>query len=158
LNVKEAVTRVRLALLILVAATAIGAMSAPDSSAGAPPGLSPAGQRLWQFEALLNDTFHSRVVSAHGSASTTGFINFACRGFCAPLSYWSPYLFTFTGARHSIFHLSNLSAKRIAGTFGNYPVLVVMKGHPVACDRHERRFLITYGDAVGLSLDCLPHG
>jgi hypothetical protein len=130
-TVKEVATRVRVALLVLVAATVIGAMSAPESSAGAPPGLSPAGQRLWQFEALLNDTFHSRVVSAHGSASTTGSIDFACRGFCAPLSYWSPYLFTFAGARHSIFHLSNLSAKRIAGTFGNYPVLVAVKGHPV---------------------------
>jgi hypothetical protein len=116
-----------------------------------PVGLSRSGRILWQFEALLNDTFHSRVVSAHYVPGTAW--NFACAGFCAPLSYWNPYVFTFADARHSVFHLS---MKRIApGTFGNYPILIRVKGHSVACDRAERKFLITYGDAVGLSLDCL---
>jgi hypothetical protein len=150
--------RIRVTLLALVAMAVYGAVSAPEVVAGMSPSLSAAGQRLWQFEALLNDSFRSRIVSAHGSASSTGYINFACRGACAPLAYWSPYFFTFTGARHSKFHLSNLSPKRLAGTFGNYPVLIAVKGHPVACDRRERRFLITYADAVGFSLDCLPHG
>jgi hypothetical protein len=34
----------------------------------------------------------------------------------------------------------------------HYPVLVAVKGHPMARDRHERRSPITHADATGLSL------
>ena len=43
---------------------------------------------------------------------------------------------------------------RPSGYWGNYPVGVLVKGRFVACDRAEKRFLIPYSDAVGLSLDC----
>jgi hypothetical protein len=42
--------------------------------------------------------------------------------------------------------------------FGNYPIPINVNHHPVACDRAETRFLITYGDAAGLSFACMRPG
>ena len=144
--------------LVGVAVSAVvsvaGPAPAPASSTGSPAGLTKAGWTLWQFEALLHDTFpHASKISAH--FHRTDWWNFACPGACAPLAYWQPYSFTFSGARHSRFHLS---AKRGRPLFGNYPIPIKIKGRLVACDRRERNFLITYGDAVGLSLACLRPG
>jgi hypothetical protein len=118
-----------------------------------PVALSRRGRILWQFEALLHETFHKRYVSAHYIRGVA--INFACasRVGCAPLAYWAPYFFTFSRAGQSDFHVSK---KRFPpGAFGNYPLAIWIKGQFVACDRAEKRFLIAYRDAVGLSLDCL---
>ena len=55
-----------------------------------------------------------------------------------------------------------LAMARKAGTvvsgFGNYPVLIEIAHHPVACDLAEKRFLITYGDAAGFSFACMRPG
>ncbi len=143
--------RIRLGLLAVALLSVCGSIVSA-ASAGVPRRLSTSGQTLWQLEALLHDTFGGRAVAAHESPRS-GVLNFACAGHCAPLAYWSPYFFTFSGARHSSFHLS---AKRFSpGYFGNYPELIEVKGRTVACDRAGRRFLIKYRDAVGLSLACL---
>jgi hypothetical protein len=118
-----------------------------------PVTLSRSGRILWQFEALLRDTFGNRSISARSRPPGSA-INFACasRIGCAPLADWSPYFFTFRGPRHSRFHLSK--RRFPSGYWGNYPVAVLVKGRFIACDRAEKRFLIAYSDAVGLSLDC----
>jgi hypothetical protein len=61
-----------------------------------PVNLSRSGRILWQFEALLRDTFGNRLISVH-SARPGSAINFACasRIGCKPLADWSPYVFKF---------------------------------------------------------------
>jgi hypothetical protein len=114
--------------------------------------LTPSGRALWEFEALLHDTFGRLPVSGHYEPGVAW--NFAACGRigCSPLSYWNPYSFTFTHARRSTFHLS---ARRSLPSFGNYPLPIKIKRRFVACDRRERKFLVTYLSGVGLSLGCL---
>ncbi len=126
---------VLLAVGLATAATALGNTGVP------PPGLSAKGRVLWKFEALLHDTFGSH------SICTTGNSNFISDG-CAPLATHSPYIYVFSGARRSAFHLVS---RRPRGSFGNYPVLV-----RIACGPRERTFLIEYSDSVNFALDCLP--
>lgn len=137
--------------LTLLTAMVFAVLVAPDAFAAPPPGLSRMGRTLWQFEALLNDTFKGRRVSAHYDAGRNEW-NFACSGLCAPLADWNRYFFTFSEARHSKFHLSK---RRWLPSFGNYPAAIKVKGRYVACEGNERRFLITYRSGVGLSLACL---
>jgi hypothetical protein len=107
---------------------------------------------LWQFEALLNDTYGGRSVAAHYNRRT-GVLNVGCAGeSCGPLSYWTQYAFTFREAKDSSFHLSKA---RVLSSFGVHPIPVQIKGQYVACDRSEKRFLITYDLQAGLSLACL---
>lgn len=139
----------------LVPVVALGAAlltgAAPSSAhtpaAGPPSGLTRSGRDLWQFEALLRDEFGAKVVSTHA-------LNFACAGAdCTPAAYWSPYIRTFTAARHSSFHLSGRSFG--PGAFGNYPTVVRVNGRTVACDMAEHRFLVAHVDAAVPTLDCL---
>jgi hypothetical protein len=60
----------------------------------------------------------------------------------------------FAEARGSAFHVS---AKRVGG-FGNYPVPVLIRGRPIACDMREIRFVIEYRDAASFTLGCLGPG
>lgn len=136
-------------LIVSLSALACSAQSAAGQS---PPGLTPAGWTLWEFEALLHDTFYNLPVSAHYNRGKSWKFAACGRIGCAPLSYWNIYFFTFKNARQSTFHLS---ARRALPSFGNYPIPIEVKGHFVACNRSESRFLITYGSAVGLGLACL---
>ena len=137
-------------------AALLAALAWPSEVLGAepPPGLTASGRSLWEFEALLRDTFHNLPVSAHYDQGKDWRFATCGRIACAPLSYWSIYFFSFKGARGSTFHLARRRSIR-SGTFGNYPVPIKVKNHYVACDRSESRFLITYGSAVGLDLACL---
>ena len=123
--------------LRVAAAAAALVLAGCGSSArtGPPQDLTNAGRTLWEFEALLHDTFRYRHVSAHA-------LNFACsdRVGCAPLSYWTPYSFVFSDARNSSFHLSSA---RVLPSFGVHPLPVKIKGRYVACNRRETRFVIT---------------
>lgn len=133
--------------LVATFAVATSVVATGAAAAGPPSSLTANGRYLWQFEALLNDTFHANHVSVHN-------LNFACTGpNCTPAAYWSSYVFTFTGARRSAFHRSTKTFR--PGAFGNYPEPLRIKGKLIACDANEHHFLITYGDAVGLGLDCL---
>jgi hypothetical protein len=127
------------------------ALCTPIAAAQPPVGLIESGRTVWQFEALLHDTFNGLPVSAHYHQGVAW--NFAaCRVGCAPLAYWGIYFFTFKNARRSAFHLSK---RRTLAGFGNYPIPIKVKGRFVACNRDESRFLITYGSAAGLGLACL---
>ena len=135
--------RARLALALTVVAAA------------PPPGLTPAGRTLWQFEALLHDRFGRAPVSAHYDRRHSGWEFASCRSGCAPHAYWSDYVFSFQGAGDSPFHLARRQARPNAG---NYPLPVRVRLRFVACDRAERTFLFTYGSAAGLSFGCLRSG
>src|SRR3981081_2148013 len=119
------------------------------SAGSSPPGLSNSGRILWQFEALLHDKFGKRPVCASGRWAQ----NFTS-GSCSPLAVYSPYFYVFANAHASAFHISS---KAKVGGFGNYPTPVLVRGHPLACDRGETRFLILYRD-TRFTLGCMRAG
>jgi hypothetical protein len=128
------------AMLVLVAAPQVASAGTP------PPGLSKNGRILWQFEALLHDTFSNRPVCTKGRLA----LSFRS-GTCSPLAVYSPYFYVFANARGSAFHLS--SPQKV-GSFGNYPVVVFIRGRPVACNARETKFLILEAKAR-FTLGCL---
>jgi hypothetical protein len=109
--------------------------------------LSKQGRLLWNFEALLVRTFGHRPVSVSDRE------NFSCSGVCAPLSTYTPYRRVFANPTGSTFHLSG--RKLPAGSFGNYPEPVLIRGRTIACDTRGKRFLVAYRDSVSLTLGCL---
>jgi hypothetical protein len=131
-------------LAVVLASTAFPAGA---SAGGPPPGLTSAGRTLWNFEALLYDTFH-----VHG-AGVTGRWNFSCNGgpSCGSLSQFTTYDFVFAHPSRSPFHLVPHRTR----SFGNYPEPVEVKSQDVACDPAGTRFLITYGSSATLDLACL---
>ena len=119
------------------------------AGSGPPSSLSGAGRVLWQFEALLHDTFGNGNVCSAGRS-----LNFT-DGDCSPLAVYSPYFYVFAQARHSAFHISS---KKKVGGFGNYAQPVLIRGRSIACNARETRFLIEFPDAVGFTVDCSRAG
>jgi len=107
------------------------------------------GQLLWEFEALLHDTFGNRQVCASGRWAQR-----FTSGACSPLAVYSPYWYVFADAHHSTFHVTDKQATN----FGNYPQPVLVDGKNIACDKASTRFLITYVDAASLTLGCSAAG
>jgi len=133
----------------ILAAGLFGAMSVYATTPAKPPAsLNRSGKILWNFEALLYSTFHTRTASALGTS-----LNFSCRGYCYPSYKYVTYVPIFATATHSTYHLS--SRKFSAGAFGSDPVPVRIKGHTIACDLSEHHFLTAYANTVNFSLDCL---
>jgi hypothetical protein len=129
------------AAIVLVLVTLGGAGTiAGSESAGAPSGLTQQGRLLWNFEALLRDTFYTPVVSA--STGPNEALNFSCAGWCGPNARYLHYRFTFSNARGSSLHISK--RKYTGGTWGNYPRGILIRGHLIACNREETRFLISW--------------
>jgi hypothetical protein len=123
-----------------------GALPAPRATAP-PSGLSTYGRALWDFEALLHDTFGSRYVCTKGAS-----LNFiAPTNECSPLATYDPYLYQFADARHSAFHLVVRLPK---ASFGNYPQPVRINGYFVACDPDNRRYLMEFSDASTFTVAC----
>ena len=122
--------------------------SASPVLAGPPLGLSTYGRALWNFEALLHDNFGRRDVCTKGAS-----LNFiAPANECSPVATYQPYLFQFAGARHSAFHLVIRLPK---ASFGNYPQPVRINGRFVACDSHDRRYLMEFSDASTFTVACI---
>lgn len=122
--------------------------SASPALAGPPPGLSTYGRALWNFEALLHDTFGSRYVCTKGAS-----LNFiAPANECSPLATYEPYLYEFAGARHSGFHLVVRLPK---ASFGNYPQPVRISGRFIACGPHARSYLMEFSDASTFTVACI---
>lgn len=150
---RSVVSRLRLSFAVALLAALGGASAA---TAGPPPGLTSQGRTLWEFEALLHDTFHGLRVSAHYDQGRDWRFAACGRVGCAPLSYWSIYFFTFRTATHSTFHLSH---RRSLPNVGNYPVPVKVEGSFTACNRAETRFLFNYESAAGFGFVCIStHG
>lgn len=139
----------RACAVALVVAAATGALALPSASASPPSGLTSAGRTLWQFEALLRDTFGTRHLCPSGRWG-----QYFTSGTCSPLAVYSPYSYVFAARHRSAFHLSR---KRHVGGFGNYPIAVFIRGHPVACDARETRFLVLYRDSP-FTLGCSRPG
>lgn len=144
----HALTR-SLAVSVLASSTAAWLLFIPTGFASPPPGLTSAGRTLWQFEALLHDTYGAHPVCSSGRWGQR-----FTSGACSPLAVYSPYSYVFRGAHGSAFRLSS---KRRVGGFGNYPVSVLVRGHPVACDARETRFLVLYRD-TRFTLGCRRAG
>lgn len=113
---------------------------AGSERAGPPSGVTQQGRLLWNFEALLRDTFDRRVVSA--SSGLNGALNFSCAGLCGPNARYLHYKFTFSNARGSSLHVSK--RRYIGGSWGNYPRGILIRGHLIACNADETRFLISW--------------
>jgi hypothetical protein len=120
------------------------------ATSGQSPGLSKIGQLLWQFEALLHDTFGNRAVCVSGRWAQK-----FTYGACSPLAVYSPYSYVFAHAHGSSFHISS---KKQVGGFGNYPVAVLIRGRPIACNAQGTQFLIKYRDGASLTLGCSRAG
>ena len=135
----------RLSVLAASLALAVAALggAAPVSGSrdvGPPSGLTPQGQLLWNFEALLRETFNRPVVSA--SMGLNDSLNFSCAGWCGPNAKYLHYKFTFAPNRGSTLHVSK--RRYIGGSWGVYPRGILIRGHLVACNAEENRFLISW--------------
>ncbi len=137
-----------LAAGLLVALVAGGVSVFASAPANPPSGVNRPGKIVWNFEGLLYRTFQTRDASEIGSS-----LNFTCPGFCSPPATYNTYVGIFANATRSAYHLS--SRRFAAGAFGIYPVPVRIKGHYIACDRAEHRFLIAYARTANFSLDCV---
>lgn len=128
----------------LAQAPAAGTISQPSRL----PLLSREGTLVWRFEGLLHRIFGNRTVwVAHGN-------NFSCAGSCGPLAKYSPYRYVFRRSRAAGFILASRHFR--AGAFGNYAAPLLVRGEAVACNRRRTTFLVSYADAIGLALGCLP--
>ena len=142
--------------LLVVAVTALvlgaggGAATAMTTavSTGPPSGLTERGRVLWQFEALLHDTFGGRKVCATGRWRA----NFTTS--CGALALFSPYDYVFAGARASAFHISS----KKACCYGNYPQSVLIRRRNIACNAGETMFLVVNPARVHFSLSCSRAG
>jgi hypothetical protein len=131
-----------------VAALAAGFATLVGGGAPSPPpaDLTERGTTLWQFEALLRDTFGKQAVCTLQKDGYTA-------GRCAPLAVYSPFAYVFATARRSRFHISSRKANTLP--IGNRPGWVAIRGRAVACDRAETRFLFHHQLAAGFSLVCI---
>ena len=138
------------AVAVLVLGTGGGAATATTTAVSTGPlsGLTERGRVLWQFAALLHDTFGGREVCATGrwrlSFSTT----------CGALADFSPYDYVFAGARGSAFHISS----KKACCYGNYPQSVLIRRRNIACNARETMFVVANMARVHFSLSCSRAG
>lgn len=138
--------RLGCAILPLILLAAGGSTSATGAARGrtVTPGLTPRGQILWEFEALLRDNFGPKPVFVRRD-------DFSCAGnACGPLAQWSPYFFTFAKASGSRFRL----VKRPAASFGQHAGVVLIKSKAIACGSRSHEFLIRYLIAFSFTVDC----
>jgi len=141
--------------LVIGAAVALASATAAVQ-AGPPPGLTVQGRVLWNFEALLHDTFGARYRGCLRAVSRY-VLSFTADSYCAshPSYLFQGYSFTFARAFRSPYRLVSRTLR--PGAFGNYPEPIRVDGRYVACDPASHKLLIRYGDVFGLSanLACL---
>jgi hypothetical protein len=114
--------RIRLTAMVVVVSLA----GCGDGDVPSPPtGLTAYGGVVWQFDALLHDTFgNTPVCQGPGRA-----LNFATHP-CSPLSDYTPYFHTFSNARDSSFE----KTPRHPPDLGNV-VPIRVGGDYVRCDK-----------------------
>jgi len=106
------------------------------------------GRLLWEFETLLRASFGDRPVYV------TSNMDFSCSGTCIPAAKYSPYRYTFritTPSDLMLARTTHASGLR----FGNFATAVLINGHMIRCEQREKRFLITFRNAVSFTLGCL---
>lgn len=142
-------TRLFVSALIMLCLILIAHAALPARGSGAPParvGLTSQGHLLWNFEALLRSTFGRKQPLCVSGWNFTS-------GDCTPLAKYLLYWYTFQAPRGTAFHIVHRKVR--PPNFGNYPVAILVRGHMVACDAHERHFLIDFASGAGLMLGCL---
>jgi hypothetical protein len=149
-------TCLALVAVTLWLASATANTSTAASASKPPTGLTASGRLLWNFEALLRQTFGA------GYQGCLEYLNrytlsFTKDSYCRSHSNADTmyYRFTFKGASSSAFHVVARTFRPAA--FGNYPEPIRVERNYVACDPAGHTFLISYGDVYGLSanLACL---
>jgi hypothetical protein len=135
----------------IAASLAFVPVSTPSAFAQPPAGLTHSGRTVWEFEALLHDTFDR----------LPGLSALSPRRVLEPRRL-SPRLRAARVLGHLLLHVQERTAvgipsstRRTLVSFGNYPIPIKVRGRFVACNQAETKFLITYGSAVGLGLACL---
>jgi hypothetical protein len=139
--------RVLLALVITIASVALITGVAASTPNAPPEGLTVRGRALWQFEALLRDTFGNQQVC---TAAPNNFVG----GTCTPLARYRPYFYVFADARNSALHVSQRTASGL-GSF-NRPGPVLIRNRLIACNKRETRILWAFSLAAGFAVECLP--
>ena len=100
------VASVAIALFITLASSGAATQPTALNFDQRPPGLTPQGLLLWNFEGLLRRSFPgSSEVSAKVDPRSS--YNFVCRGDCSPHAVYSRYRYIFAAPKGSAFHLSS---------------------------------------------------
>lgn len=137
------------AFILVLGAGGGAAIPTTTISTPAPSGLTERGRVLWQFEALLHDTFGNRSVCVSGRWRQR-----FTSSDCTPLAVYSPYDYVFAHARGSAFHISAKAGRN----FGNYPQPVLIRGMSVACNSRETTFLVVNVARAPYSVWCSRAG
>lgn len=120
--------------------------SATSRSSGVQRGVSASGEVLYEYEALVHQTFGNSISVCSGSGGCHQ--GWLYKGALYPLSEYSTFTYAFNGFGPSTFHLMPAGFTVPTG-FGNYPVPVKINGRFVACESSAKTFLISFADAVG---------
>jgi hypothetical protein len=144
-------------LLVSLALLCAGLLSAgamPASAGGPPSGLTPNGQVIWNLDALLNDTFGSRVDCWDGEQERLFSVPHG--SYCpSPEARYQEYVFTFLNAFHSDFRLVRLAAEPNTGATS---AAIRVGGDFVSCPdgeyHHGGRGWLVVGGAAGPKFWC----
>jgi hypothetical protein len=115
--------------------------------------LPSSAQVVWNFEALLHDTFGKRT-ACQGRTTKLEY-DFSPRWCSARYGLSTYYWPLFPAARHSVFHLTAKSPKYEPP---HHWALIRVNGRFVACDPREQTHLILHTDAANFALDCREPG
>ena len=108
--------------------------------------VSPAGKVIFEYEALVYQTFGSSMSVCTGTRRChPGWLS---RGSRSPPSEFSTHMFAVGGFGRSKIHRVRTGYSPPDGV-GNYPVPVKINGRFVTGDASWKTFLVAYDDAVG---------
>jgi hypothetical protein len=134
-------------IVVMIVFLAVPASGGAASTSGPPPGLSGSGRVLWNFEALLHDTFGNQTVCVGPN------VNFSPK-YCGygTVRYYAD---VFASARHSTFHLTRKAPRFVPP---HHWTLVRVRGRFVACNARESMHLIFQNDSENFALKCREPG
>ena len=142
----------RLSVAILITALFVAIAAAQSIADGPPSSLSPRltanGRVLWNLDALMNDTFGSRVPCLDLSHYAFYAVPHGgdCTGPSRPATSHYNYVFTFLSARLSKFRLVRLAKEPLTGAT-NVPLR--LGGRYISCPNgeyhHGRRGWLVFG-------------
>jgi len=146
---KRPVIAIALLALTLGAARAGGGAASQGPPAALARSLTPNGRVIWNLDALLNDTFGSRV-DCFDSSTIRLFSAQHGSGCPGPSARYQTYVFTFLNARRSQFRL--VSAAKTPNTGATNTPLRVGRRY-VSCPsgqyHHSGRGWLVFGGGAG---------
>lgn len=141
----------RIVLLVAAVSALLGIgldlnASATTHSPAVERSVSPAGEALYEYEALIHQMFGNSVSVCSGSGGCHS--GWFYKGALSPLADYGTFTYAFSDFGQSTFHVMPATFTVPSG-FGNYPVPMKINGRFVACSPSAKTFLISFGDAVG---------